>query len=82
MYMGQLSSDLEAISHFQNGVNLMISEYDNLSKSSLPSSTTNIINTSLLQDDESNKQNQLNQLNRKISNALCSMTEIYLTDCW
>ena len=29
-------------------------------------------------DDESDKQN----LKRKISNALCSMTEIYLTDCW
>ncbi|RIA79231.1 hypothetical protein C1645_683672, partial [Glomus cerebriforme] len=75
MYMGQLSSGLEAISHFQNGVNLMISEYDD---STTKSSST----SSLLQDlqdlDGSNKKIQLN---RKISNALCSMIEIYLTDC-
>ncbi|GBB89903.1 hypothetical protein RclHR1_16750002 [Rhizophagus clarus] len=83
MYMGQLSCGLEAISHFQNGVNLMISEYDNLSKSTLSTKTTTTSSSlqDLQDDDESNKQNQLNQLNRKISNALCSMTEIYLTDC-
>ena len=28
MYMGQLSNGLEAISYFQNGVNLMLSEYE------------------------------------------------------
>ncbi|EXX55631.1 uncharacterized protein OCT59_019783 [Rhizophagus irregularis] len=86
MYMGQLSCGLEAISYFQNGVNLMISEYDNSSKTITTTTTTTTTNSSLqdLQDDESNESNESNkqnQLNRKISNALCSMTEIYLTDC-
>ncbi|CAG8467359.1 11385_t:CDS:2 [Funneliformis caledonium] len=62
MYMGQLSESLDAISCFQKGVDLMISEYT--------STATKI-------DEGSDK----HQLARKISSALCSMTEIYLTDC-
>ncbi|KAI8636580.1 hypothetical protein BD408DRAFT_425910 [Parasitella parasitica] len=59
MYLGQLSVEKEAITAFQNGVDLMVVERN-----------------SLAADSEEAK-----MLASKISSALCSMTEIYLTDC-
>ncbi|CAG8464474.1 11769_t:CDS:2, partial [Scutellospora calospora] len=69
MYMGQLCEGLEAIQNFQCGVNLMIDEHKSIisNKSSSPTTIS-------LQDSQES-------LNRKISTALCSMIEIYLTDC-
>ncbi|RHZ64213.1 hypothetical protein Glove_326g175 [Diversispora epigaea] len=84
LYMGQLSNGLEAINYFQSGVNLMISEY----KSHL----NNNNNNNSINNNNNNNNNDINNtniiisqqeenLNYKISTALCSMVEIYLTDC-
>ncbi|KAF9919426.1 hypothetical protein FBU30_011037 [Linnemannia zychae] len=62
MYLGQMSEQLEAISYFQQGVNLMIAE-----RTAMPQDLT--------------KGSEYLQLSNKISSALCSMTDIYLTDC-
>ncbi|KAF9102806.1 hypothetical protein BGX29_004171, partial [Mortierella sp. GBA35] len=63
MYLGQMSEQLEAISYFQQGVNLMVAE-----RTSMPQDLT--------------KGSAYLALSNKISSALCSMTDIYLTDCW
>lgn len=63
MYLGQMSEQLEAISYFQQGVNLMIAE-----RAAMPQDLT--------------KGSEYLTLSSKISSALCSMTDIYLTDCW
>ena len=63
MYLGQMSEQLEAISYFQQGVNLMIAE-----RAAMPQDLT--------------KGSEYLMLSSKISSALCSMTDIYLTDCW
>ncbi|KAF9094199.1 hypothetical protein BGX23_002359 [Mortierella sp. AD031] len=62
MYLGQMSEQLEAISYFQQGVNLMVAE-----RTSMPQDLT--------------KGSAYLALSNKISSALCSMTDIYLTDC-
>ncbi|KAF9153162.1 hypothetical protein BG015_003949 [Linnemannia schmuckeri] len=62
MYLGQMSEQLEAISYFQQGVNLMIAE-----RAAMPQDLT--------------KGSEYLMLSSKISSALCSMTDIYLTDC-
>ncbi|KAG0224357.1 hypothetical protein BGX31_008031 [Mortierella sp. GBA43] len=62
MYLGQLSEQLEAISYFQKGVQLMMEE-----RSKMPVDTT--------------KGSDYLSLSSKVSSALCSMTDIYLTDC-
>ncbi|ORZ14815.1 hypothetical protein BCR41DRAFT_354150 [Lobosporangium transversale] len=62
MYLGQMSEQLEAISYFQQGVNLMIDE-----RAKMPVDIT--------------KGSDYLKLSSKISSALCSMTDIYLTDC-
>lgn len=96
--MGQLSSGLEAINYFQSGVNLMISKYKshlNSNNNNDSSSNNNIISSDLNNGNNiNNKSNgsidntsigisqQEENLNLKISTALCSMVEIYLTDCW
>ncbi|KAF9357565.1 hypothetical protein BGX34_009301 [Mortierella sp. NVP85] len=62
MYLGQMSEQLEAISYFQKGVELMMEE-----RSKMPVDLT--------------KGSDYLALSSKISSALCSMTDIYLTDC-
>ncbi|KAF9195277.1 hypothetical protein BGZ51_002792 [Haplosporangium sp. Z 767] len=62
MYLGQMSEQLEAISYFQQGVNLMMTE-----RAAMPVDLT--------------KGSDYLALSNKISSALCSMTDIYLTDC-
>ncbi|KAG0004397.1 hypothetical protein BGZ65_000460 [Modicella reniformis] len=62
MYLGQMSEQLEAISYFQKGVQLMMGE-----RSKMPIDLT--------------KGSDYLALSSKISSALCSMTDIYLTDC-
>ncbi|KAG0260110.1 hypothetical protein BG011_002129 [Mortierella polycephala] len=62
MYLGQMSEQLEAISYFQQGVNLMMAE-----RVTMPMDLT--------------KGSDYLALSNKISSALCSMIDIYLTDC-
>ncbi|CAG8568267.1 5842_t:CDS:2 [Acaulospora morrowiae] len=76
MYMGQLSAGLEAINYFQNGVNLMITEYKSNPNRNGGENHEN--NTTAAASSSTSQQESLN---RKISTALCSMIEIYLTDC-
>ena len=63
MYLGQMSEQLEAISYFQQGVNLMVAERATMVK-------------------DLTRGSDYLSLSSKISSALCSMTDIYLTDCW
>ncbi|KAG0056864.1 hypothetical protein BGZ83_003158 [Gryganskiella cystojenkinii] len=62
MYLGQMSEQLEAISYFQQGVNLMLAERVAMVK-------------------DLTRGSDYLSLSNKISSALCSMTDIYLTDC-
>jgi tetratricopeptide (TPR) repeat protein len=59
MYLGQMSVEQEAIQAFQRGVDIMVSERNQLDPTT----------------------DEAKALASKISTALCSMTEIYLTDC-
>ncbi|CAO3633029.1 unnamed protein product [Cunninghamella blakesleeana] len=65
MYLGQLSVEKEAILTFQKGVDIMLIELEQLH------------HHHQLKELEDKKK----ELALKISSALCSMTEIYLTDC-
>ncbi|KAI9280432.1 hypothetical protein BY458DRAFT_500674 [Sporodiniella umbellata] len=60
MYLGQMLTEKQAISAFQKGVEIMMSERNKI-------------------QDHSSEECKF--LCSKISSALCSMTEIYLTDC-
>lgn len=65
MYLGQMSSGVEAIGYFKRGIELMTKECGSHSCASAVESSGN--GASLKMD---------------ISNAYCSMAEVYLTDLW
>ncbi|KAI8867362.1 TPR-like protein [Ramicandelaber brevisporus] len=63
MYLGQLSTGLDAVAHFRRGVEIMQKVLNS------PSATT------------SNEEDNAAELKRKIAEGMCSIADIYLTDC-
>ena len=67
MYLGQMSSGREALDFFQRGVDLMLKE--DPTNAACTSSTSKIFEKDVA-------------MTMYISNAYCSMAEVYLTDLW
>lgn len=81
LYMGQIVQGPDAMVFFERGVELLIKEIEKLSSSESSSSTTP---TTTNPDDEIQQLvqdiHEKTILARKLSSALCSMTELYMTD--
>lgn len=60
LYLGQLTTELESISHYEKGVELLNGEF--------------------IAAQNAGQTTEADVIRRRISSALCSMTEIYLTD--
>ena len=66
MYLGQMSSGREAVDYFKRGVDLML-------KADCPTAACS--SSAKISDKDA-------ALATDVSNAYCSMAEIYLTDLW